>query len=138
MGVATALLAMAGVALLGLPDEALALPLRLAAFLICWGVGVGLLLLDARRRRRKNAQKPRQSVAAQVIGHRMQAAGKDSYRRVLYYVSFRTEAGEQLEFEVSEIEWNRLECGEKGVLEYQGWQYLGLRRYDLGDMKPVA
>lgn len=138
MGVATALLAMAGVALLGLLDEALALPLRLAAFLMCWGVGLGLLLLDARRRRRMNAQKPRQSVAAQVIGHRMQAAGKDSYRRMLYYVSFRTEAGEQLEFEVSEIEWNRLECGEKGVLEYQGWQYLGLRRYDLGDMKPVA
>lgn len=138
MVVATALLAMTGVALLGLPDEVLALPLRLAAFLMCWGVGMGLLLLDARRRRRKNAQKPRQSVAAQVIGHRMQAAGKDSYRRMLYYVSFRTEAGEQLEFEVSEIEWNRLECGEKGVLEYQGWQYLGLRRYDLGDMKPVA
>lgn len=138
MGVATALLAMAGVALLGLPDEVLALPLRLAAFLMCLGVGMGLLLLDARRRRRKNAQKPRQSVAAQVIGHRMQAAGKDSYRRMLYYVSFRTEAGEQLEFEVSEIEWNRLECGEKGVLEYQGWQYLGLRRYVLGDMKPVA
>lgn len=138
MGVATALLAMAGVALLGLPDEVLALPLRLAAFLMCWSVGLGLLLLDARRRRRKNAQEPRQSVAAQVVGHRMQAAGKDSYRRVLYYVSFRTEAGEQLEFEVSEIEWNRLECGEKGVLEYQGWQYLGLRRYDLGGMKPVA
>ncbi len=138
MVVATALLAMAGVALLGLPDEVLALPLRLAAFLMCWGVGMGLLLLDARRRRRKNAQKPRQSVAAQVVGHRMQAAGKDSYRRMLYYVSFRTEAGEQLEFEVSEIEWNCLECGEKGVLEYQGWQYLGLRRCDLGDMKPVA
>lgn len=138
MGVATALLAMAGVALLGLPDEALALPLRLAAFLMCWGAGISLLLLDARRRRWKNAQQPRQSVTAQVIGHRMQAAGKDSYRRMLYYVSFRTEAGEQLEFEVSEIEWNRLECGEKGVLEYQGWQYLGLRRYDLGDMKPVA
>lgn len=138
MGVATALLAMAGVALLGLLDEVLALPLRLAAFLMCWSVGLGLLLLDARRRRRKNAQEPRQSVAAQVIGHRMQAAGKDSYRRMLYYVSFRTEAGEQLEFEVSEIEWNRLECGEKGVPEYQGWQYLGLRRYDLGDMKPVA
>lgn len=138
MGIATALLAMAGVALLSLPDEVLALPLRLAGFLMCWGAGIGLVLLDARRRRRKNAQQPHQSIAAQVTGHRMQAAGKDSYRRMLYYVSFRTEAGEQLEFEVGEIEWNRLECGEKGVLEYQGWQYLGLRRYDLGDMKPLA
>ena len=35
MGIATALLALAGVALMGLPDEALALPLRLATFLMC-------------------------------------------------------------------------------------------------------
>ena len=36
MGIATALLALAGVVLMGLPDDVLALPLRLAGFLMCW------------------------------------------------------------------------------------------------------
>ena len=27
--------------------------------------------------------------------------------------------------------------GEEGTLEYRVWQYLGLRRYDLGGMAPV-
>ena len=30
-----------------------------------------------------------------------------------------------------------IELVTEGTLEYRGWQYLGLRRYDLGGMAPV-
>ena len=42
------------------------------------------------------------------------------------------------EFEVSELEFSRLGMGESGTLEFRGWEYLGLRRYDLGDMELLA
>jgi len=119
------------------PDEVVSLPVRLLVFLIGFGL-IGLMkYLQERRERAENDAKPVISVKAAVSGRRSMMVGSRKHRRMAYYLTFRTEDGSQLEFEVSELEFGRHEMGEEGTLEYRGWQYLGLRRYDLGGMAPV-
>ena len=57
---------------------------------------------------------------------------------IIFLYLFTTQDGSTLEFEVSELEYGRMDNGETGTLEYRGWEYLGLRRYDLGTMEPVV
>ena len=119
------------------PDEVVSLPVRLLVFLIGFGL-IGLMqYLQERREQAENDAKPVISVKAAVSGRRSMMVGSRKHRRMAYYLTFRTEDGSQLEFEVSELEFGRHEMGEEGTLEYRGWQYLGLRRYDLGGMAPV-
>lgn len=121
-----------------MPEEQVALPVRMAVFLVGCGLLALLDHLQRRREKRANAARPIVSVRAEVCSRRSMWVGSKRHRRLAYYLTFRTEDGSELEFEVSELEFSRLGMGESGTLEYQGWQYLGLRRYDLGRMTPVV
>lgn len=120
------------------PDEVVSLPVRLLVFLIGFVLLALLDQVEQRRIRRENDAKPITSVKASVTGRRSMMVGSRKRRRMAYYLTFTTEDGSSLEYEVSELEFGRLGMGESGTLEYRGWQYLGLRRYDLGKMEPVA
>lgn len=138
MGCIQALLVFAGVVVMSLSDDVLALPLRIAAFLIFWIAALLLHLLDQHRRRNESRSRAVTSVQAKVAGRRIEWVGSERCRRRAFYLIFSTDAGESLEFEVSEIEYGRFDDGESGTLEYRGNEYLGLRRYDLGELKPVS
>lgn len=138
MGLTKALLVFAGVVAMSLPDDVLSLPLRIGAFLIFWGAALLLQLLEQRRRRDVNVMRTITAVQAKVVARRIDWVGSERCRRRAYYLRFATDTGESLEFEVSEIEYSRFEDGESGTLEYRGNEYLGLRRYDLGELKPVS
>lgn len=88
--------------------------------------------------KRENDAKPIISVQAEVTGRRYNMEKRGKYHVRVHYLTFTTEDGSNLEFEVSELEFGRFEIGERGKLEYRGWEYLGLRRYDLGEMESVA
>lgn len=94
--------------------------------------------VEERRQKRENDAKPIISVRAEVTGRRSIMEKRGKYHVRVYYLTFTTQDGSTLEFEVSELEYGRLDDGECGTLEYRGWEYLGLRRYDLGDMEPVV
>lgn len=108
--------------------------IALAGFALLFLIGV----VEVRRQKRENDAKPIVSVRAEVTGRRsvMVKRGRSHVR--VYYLTFTTEDGSMLEFEVSELEYGRMDNGEHGTLEYRGWEYLGLRRYDLGTMEPVV
>ena len=126
-----ALILFAGVVIMNLPDDVLPLPWRVLGSAVCFGVFLLTALLDYRRRKKANDKLPITAVSATVVGRRIELVGPSSIRRRAYFLSFRTEAGETLEFEVSEIDYGRFDDGDSGTLEYRGWQYLGMRRYDL-------
>lgn len=133
-----ALAGILGIVIFSAPDGVIPFPMRILGFLICWGIGFGAGVLAHRRRKVANDKLPVTSVRARVVNRRTAVVGRGRTRRQVWYLSFQTEEDEFLEFQVSEIEYGRFEDGEAGTLEYRGWEYLGLRRYDLGDMKPVV
>lgn len=137
-GFLMAVILFAGVVIMNLPDDVLALPLRLLGFLICWCTFALGGWLYYRRRKAANDRLPVTSVRARVIGRRTDMVGPAKTRRKAYYLKFQPEEGETLEFEVSGIEYGRFDDGDSGRLDYRGWEYLGMRRYDLGDMTPVT
>lgn len=120
------------------PEETVSMPVRLLVFLVGGGLLALLDYLQRRREKRENDAKPLTSIPARVTDRRSIMVGKGRYRRKAYYLTFTTEDGSMHEFEVSELEFSRLGMGESGTLEFRGWEYLGLRRYDLGDVEPVA
>lgn len=120
------------------PEEKISLPIRILVFLIGAGLIFLLEIVSDRKRKKENDAKPLVSVRARVTNRRSIMVGRGRYRHMAYYLTFTTEDGSTMEFEVSELEFSRLGMGEEGTLEYRGWQYLGLRRYDLGKMAPVV
>lgn len=77
---------------------------------------------------------PKQSVLATVVSRRTETIGSGRNRRVIWFLKFRpVEGGNALEFQVSEAEASRYDEGEEALLQYQGWQYLGFRRYIFED-----
>ena len=109
--------------------------------LICVA-GLALLMLIAflgwLKQKRGNDAKPIISVQAEVTGRRTQVEKRGKYHVRVCYLTFTTQDGSVLAFEVSELEFSRMDMGERGKLEYRGYEYLGLRRYDLGEMAPVV
>lgn len=133
-----ALAGFAGIVIASMPDDVISFPMRLLGFLVCWSIGFGAGVLAYRRRKAANEKLPVISVRACVVSRRMDVIGQGKTRRKVWYLTFQTSEDKLIEFEVSEIEYGRFEDGESGTLEYRGWEYLGMRRYDLGDMKPVV
>ena len=111
---------------------------RLLIALGCFSVMFLIGFVEERRHKRENDAKPIVSVRAEVTSRRSIMVKRGRYHVRVYYLTFTTQDGSTLEFEVSELEFNRMDDGERGTLEYRGWEYLGLRRYDLGDMEPVV
>lgn len=116
------------------PDEVVSLPLRLLVFGVCFGLVFLLHVLQERKQRRENAEKPIATVRAKLVGRRTEAYGSGRNRRVVWFLAFKPcDGGEAMEFEVSEAEASRYDMGEEALLQYQGWQYLGFRRYIFED-----
>lgn len=128
-----------GIAILGLiffsqPDTVISMPVKLLVFLICFGLIALLTWLQQRRRERENAKQPVITVKARVVSRRTETIGSGRNRRIIWFLKFRpSEGGDALEFEVSEAEASRYDEGEEALLQYQGWKYLGFRRYIFED-----
>ena len=90
----------------------------------------------------KNNNSPRFTVTAQIVSKRKSvsqhkhpnagditgAHGFSITYDVYYYLTFQIENGEQMEFSVTSLEYERLNQGDTGKLTFQGTRYLS---YDL-------
>lgn len=129
----------------------------LTAFLLCYAgyysdnlilyvsgiciVGVMLILswMKDRQSRKMNAQKPPVTVEATVVSHRIIQEKAGSRYVTRYYISFRPADGSpNLEFEVSQLDFEDFDVGEAGPLRYRGWEFLSFGVKDKSGFKPMA
>jgi len=85
----------------------------------------------------RNNRAPRLTVEAEVVAkeetHRrhiskddpMTMFGRSGGAAICYYVTFRTNRGDRIEFLITGREYDGLAEGERGMLTYQGTRYLG-------------
>ncbi len=104
----------------------------------CIGAFVLLSLWHERLRRAENVKQPIVAVEASVCSRRMttERAGKQHVTR--YWLTFRTEDGKRLEFNVSQLVYEDFDDGEAGPLRYRGWEFLSFGVKDKSDFKPMA
>lgn len=103
------------------------------------GLAVFLGWLADRVRRKENQKKPITTVEATVIGHRVETHRSRSMTTYNYYVTFSPADGSpNVEFEVSEIDFDDYDIGETGPLRYRTWEFLSFNIPDRSDMKPLA
>lgn len=83
----------------------------------------------------KNNNSPRLTVAATVVGKRMNVShhhhggeGAHTSSSTTYYVTFQVESGDRMELHVSGSEYGMLAEGDYGKLSFQGTRYLGFVR----------
>lgn len=83
----------------------------------------------------KNNNSPRLTVAATVVGKRMNVSHhhnggemNHSSSSTSYYVTFEVESGDRMELHVSGKEYGMLVEGDCGQLSFQGTRYLGFVR----------
>lgn len=118
----------------GQPDTVISMPVKLLVFLIGFGLIALLTWLQQRRREQENQKQPVVTVKARVVSRRTETIGSGRNRQVIWFLKFRpVEGGSALEFQVSEAEASRYDEGEEALLQYQGWKYLGFRRYIFED-----
>lgn len=90
-------------------------------------------------RRKENQKNPITTVEATVVSHRVETHRSRSMTTYNYYVTFRPEDGSpNVEFEVSEIDFDDFDIGETGPLRYRTWEFLSFNIPDRSDMKPIA
>lgn len=92
-------------------------------------IPVCLLLhwLQKRLWMRANRRLPLMCVQAKLVNHRQVYEGRVATYKASF-LTFETEFGEQIEFEVSREEFDRIQIGAKGPLEYRGRLYVSFRR----------
>lgn len=76
---------------------------------------------------RANQRMPLVCVEAALVNHRQVYEGRVPTCKASY-LTFETEHGEQLEFEVSREEFERIQLGAKGPLSYRGALYVSFRK----------
>lgn len=93
---------------------------------------LGVLIMELQKRN-KNRRCPKLLVDATV--HCKWAHGSKHYRRTFYthttysyHVAFELESGKLMDFRLPFAEYDVLEKGERGILSFQGTQYLGFER----------
>lgn len=77
---------------------------------------------------RVNQRKPLICVEATLVNHRHKYEGARMSAYKTSYLTFETADGKQLEFEVSWEEYERIQLGAKGPLEYRGRLYVSFRK----------
>lgn len=103
--------------------------IRIGGFLICLLLAL-ISRLVYRKRVRDNTKNPTTKVHATVVERRIQTIRNHS-RSVYatdwhnYYLTFKPDDGEKVEFEVSETEFKAYYSGRRGILTYRTWEYLG-------------
>ena len=97
-----------------------------AAFML---IPVCLLLFWLQKRLwlRANQRMPLTCVQATLVNHRQVYEGAQMSHYKASFLTFETEDGAQLEFEVTREEFDRIQIGAKGPLEYRGGMYRGFR-----------
>ena len=89
---------------------------------------LGLLFwLQKRLWLRANQRLPLTCVQATLVNHRQVYEGAQMSHYKASFLTFETEDGAQLEFEVIREEFDRIQIGAKGPLEYRGGMYRGFR-----------
>ncbi len=75
---------------------------------------------------------PVQESRARVLNKRdaWEKSGR-KYTR-MHYLQFRTEDGREMEFQVSDIDHNRWNIGDEGILRWREWQFLSFSQWSLG------
>lgn len=100
---------------------------------------IGIALLCGFFEDRVNQRKPIITVEAKVVSHhklRVRVGRNQSVMR--YYITFKTEDGQVVEFKVSEIDYDDFDLGETGPLRYRGWEFLSFGVKDKSHIKPLA
>ena len=78
----------------------------------------------------KNNQSPKLTVPVTVVAKRsdVHRGIETMHTFTSYYVTFQVESGDQMEFEVSDMEYGMLAEGDRGMLTFQGTRYLSFQR----------
>lgn len=76
---------------------------------------------------RANRNKPVVCTEATLVNHRQQFSGR-GMRYEKSFLIFETANGKRVEFEVSRAEFDRIQIGAKGPLEYRGSLYVSFRK----------
>lgn len=119
--------------------------IRIGVFLICLCCAL-ISHLVYRKRVRNNEKNPTTQVRATVVERRVQIIRSHSRSlyandRHIYYLTFKPDDGEKVEFQVSRVEYDAYYSGRRGVLTYRTWEYLGfcpLREEETPRDVPVA
>ena len=104
--------------------------------IIVFSLGQGIVTWN------RNNQSPRSTVSAVIIAKRENithhqhanagdasgAHGFHTTTNTMYYVTFQTESGDRMEFQVSGTEYRMLAEGDTGRLTFQGTRYLAFER----------
>ncbi len=77
---------------------------------------------------RANQKKPVVCVEATLVNHRQEFNGSRMQTYKKSFLTFEAENGAQIEFEVSRDEFDRIQLGAKGPLEYRGSLYVSFRK----------
>lgn len=77
---------------------------------------------------RANQRMPLVCVQATLVNHRQVFEGPWMSIYKKSFLTFELESGEQIEFEVSREEFDRIKIGAKGPLEYRGRLYVSFRK----------
>lgn len=116
----------------GLPAIALLKPVLSVLLLLATGGFAVAKVVQIRCRRQQTLPSPICTMRASIISKRaaviqnwdMQAVPSDYVRSsMIYYVTFQSESGEQLEFSVQKAVYHALLTGDTGRLTFQGTQY---------------
>ena len=75
-----------------------------------------------------NRKRPTVCVEAVLVNHRQKFEGSRIATCKKSYLTFELATGEQMEFEVSREESDRIQIGAKGPLEYCGRLYVSFRK----------
>ena len=127
-----------GFVLIGMAEQS-GNPVHVLAGGGCIGLVVLLSLLNNRLRRQENEKKPITEAEATVVGHytRRERVGRTT--QIRWYITFRPADGSpNVEFEVSELDFEDYDMGETGPLRYRGWEFLSFGVKDKSDFKPMA
>ena len=127
-----------GFVLIGMAEQS-GNPVHVLAGGGCIGLVVLLSLLNDRLRRQENEKKPIIEVEATVLGHytRRERVGRTTVTR--WYITFRPADGSpNVEFEVSELDFDDFDIDETGLLRYRGWEFLSFGVKDKSGSKPMA
>lgn len=91
-------------------------------------------------RRHVNAKNPITCITAEVVDKRMTTSrSRRGYDSHTYYVTFRPDDGEDVEFQVGEADYRAYRWKDRGPLSYRTWEFISFRpeRRTEGDI-PVA
>lgn len=81
------------------------------------------------KKRSRNRKSPRLDVSAKVLGKRAEYYRYDDRERMAsYYATFEVNSGDRMELEILESEYGLLFEGDKGILTFQGTEFISFVR----------